>query len=276
MLANLDQLLRPALDAQYAVGCFNVFGYEDARAVVNAAEARNASVILSVNLDFAAFMSLEQIAGMLRPLAVDSKTQVGLHLDHHYDLEPVHQAIDLGFSSVMYDGSQLPIEENIRGISEAVSHASQKGVTVEAEVGSVPYASGRDHIRSALTEVDEALAMAEFGRPSALAVSVGNVHRVEGDPVDIDFCRLTELQAALDLPLVIHGTSGIRDEDVRTMSRGRVCKFNIGTCLRQRFGSALRTTLATDANLFDRLAIMNKVMPELEDEAARMIELLGQ
>ena len=276
MLANLNDLLNPALDGGYAVGCFNVFGYEDARAVVSAAERREASVILSVNLDFAAFMPLEQIAGMLRPLAVNADTPVGLHLDHHYDLAPVHRAIDLGFSSVMYDGSQLAIEDNIAGISEASMHAHERGATVEAEVGSVPYASGRDHIKSALTDIDEAQSMLEHGKPDALAISVGNVHRIEGDPVTIDFERLAALESALDVPLVIHGTSGIRDVDIERMARGQVCKFNIGTCLRQRFGSALRDTLNRNSAMFDRLTIMREVIPEMEDEAARMIELLGQ
>jgi fructose-bisphosphate aldolase class II len=102
------------------------------------------------------------------------------------------------------------------------------------------------------------------------------VHRIEGDHVDIDFEQFDTLEQAIDLPLVIHGTSGIKPEDIQRLARRGVCKFNIGTCLRQRFGSALRHTLASDEKLFDRLTIMQKVMPELSDEANQMIELLGQ
>ena len=103
MLQNLTQLLEPAKNADYAVACFNVFGYEDALAVVSAAENRQASVILSINLDMTEFMPVEHISGMLRPLAESTPVPVSLHLDHCYEIETVKRAIDCGFSSVMYD-----------------------------------------------------------------------------------------------------------------------------------------------------------------------------
>jgi len=276
MLANLTDLTGPALEGGYAVPCFNVFGYEDARAVVDAAEARKASVILAVNLDMTEFMPLHHITGMLRPVAESAGVSVCLHLDHNYEIDTVKQAIDCGFTSVMYDGSQQPIADNIAGIRTVVEHAHRQGVSVEAEVGSVPYARGRDHIKSAPTSVDEAVAMAELGQPDVLAISIGNVHRIENDYVDIDFENFDALEQAVKLPLVIHGTSGIKPEDIRHLARRNVCKFNIGTCLRQRFGSALRHTLSSDEKLFDRLTIMQKIMPELSDEASQMIGLLGQ
>ena len=276
MLANLNDLLIPAIDGGYAIPCFNVFGYEDARAVVDAAEARNAGVILAINLDMVAFMPMAHLVSMFRPLAESATVPVCLHLDHNYELETVKQAIDAGFSSVMYDCSQKTIDENIAGTQAVVNYAKPKNVTVEAEIGSVPYAKGRDHIKSALTDVGEAVALAQQGQPDALAISIGNIHRVEKDYVDIDFALFDELEAALEIPLVIHGTSGIRPEDVRRLAKRRVCKFNIGTCLRQRFGQGLRQTLGGDPQLFDRLTIMKQVIPEVSDEAAKMIELLGQ
>jgi fructose-bisphosphate aldolase class II len=276
MLANLKDLMSPALEGGYAVACFNVFGYEDARAVVDAAEARNASVILAVNLDMTEFMPLQHITGMLRPLAETARVPVCLHLDHNYEIDIVKKAIDCGFSSVMYDGSQKPIADNIAEIQEVVAYARLQNVSVEAEVGSVPYAKGRDHIKSEPTSVAEAIAMAEQGQPDVLAISVGNVHRIEDSYVDIDFDNFAAIEQAVQIPLVIHGTSGIKPEDIRSLAARNVCKFNIGTCLRQRFGSALRNTLSADEKLFDRLTIMKQVMPELSDEASQMIKLLGQ
>jgi fructose-bisphosphate aldolase class II len=276
MLANLNDLMSPALEGGYAVACFNVFGYEDARAVVDAAEARNASVILAVNLDMTEFMPLQHITGMLRPLAESARVPVCLHLDHNYEIDIVKKAIDCGFSSVMYDGSQKPIADNVAEIQEVVAYARLQSVSVEAEVGSVPYAKGRDHIKSEPTSVAEAIAMAEQGQPDVLAISVGNVHRIEDSYVDIDFDLFEAIEQAVQIPLVIHGTSGIKPEDIRSLAARNVCKFNIGTCLRQRFGSALRNTLSADEKLFDRLTIMKQVMPELSDEASQMIELLGQ
>ncbi|MDH5353629.1 MAG: class II fructose-bisphosphate aldolase [Gammaproteobacteria bacterium] len=276
MLTNLKELLSPAMEKGYAVACFNVFGYEDAVAVVNAAESRNASVILSINLDMLQFMPLQHIASTFRAVAESAKVPVCLHLDHNYEIDTVKKAIDYGFTSVMYDCSQLPIAENIAGIREVVDYAAKVNVSVEAEVGSVPYASGRDHIKSALTEIGEALAMIDQGKPAALAISVGNVHRIENAFVDIDFDHFYRLANELDTPLVIHGTSGIRSDDIQKLAKEKVCKFNIGTCLRQRFGNALRQTLEADNLLFDRLSIMKKVIPEVSDEACRMIKLLGQ
>jgi fructose-bisphosphate aldolase class II len=276
MLVNLDQVLQPAFDGGYAVACFNVFGYEDALAVVETAEARGASVILSINLDMVEFMPLRNIVSMFRPLAESAGVPVCLHLDHNYDIDTVKRAIDHGFTSVMFDGSQKPIADNIAGIQSVAAHARKRNASVEAEVGSVPYATGRDYIKSALTDVNEALMMVEQGRPQALAISVGNIHRVESSYVDINFERFEELEKAVEIPLVIHGTSGIKPEDIRALARRRVCKFNIGTCLRQRFGSALRKTLEADRQLFDRLTIMKRVVPEIRDEVGKMIELLGQ
>ena len=276
MITNLKDILLPAQDKNYAVACFNVFGYEDARAVVDSAEARNASVILSINLDMRQFMTMEEIVGMLRPMAEKSNAPVCLHLDHTYEVDVVKAAIDAGFTSVMFDGSQLPISENISSILDVVDYAHPKGVSVEAEVGSVPYASGRDHIKSALTEVVDALKMEQQGQPDALAISIGNVHRLESGTVEIDLERFNELEKALNLPLVIHGTSGLEDKDIQMLSLRQVAKFNVGTVLRKSFGNSLRSTLESDPELFDRIAIMKKVIPDLKATASKVISLLGQ
>ncbi|MBC8407859.1 MAG: class II fructose-bisphosphate aldolase [Rhodobacteraceae bacterium] len=276
MITNLKDILTPAQDKNYAVACFNVFGYEDARAVVDSAEARNASVILSINLDMRQFMTMEEIIGMLRPMAEKSKAPVCLHLDHTYEVDAVKEAIDVGFTSVMFDGSQLPISENISLIQDVVDYAHPKGVSVEAEVGSVPYASGRNHIKSALTEVVDALKMEQQGQPDALAISIGNIHRLESGTVEIDLERFNELEKALNLPLVIHGTSGLEDKDIQMLSLRQVAKFNVGTVLRKSFGNSLRSTLESDPELFDRITMMKKVIPELRATAAKVISLLGQ
>ena len=276
MITNLKDILLLAQDKNYAVACFNVFGYEDARAVVDSAEARNASVILSINLDMRQFMTMEEIVGMLRPMAEKSKAPVCLHLDHTYEVDAVKEAIDAGFTSVMFDGSQLPISENISSIRDVVDYAHPKGVSVEAEVGSVPYASGRDHIKSALTEVVDALKMEQQGQPDALAISIGNVHRLESGTVEIDLERFNELEKALNLPLVIHGTSGLEDKDIQMLSLRQVAKFNVGTVLRKSFGNSLRSTLESDPELFDRIAIMKNVIPDLKATASKVISLLGQ
>jgi len=275
MLVNLAKILAPAVDGSYSVACFNIFGWEDARAVADAAIELRAPVILAVNLDFRRFMPLEAICVMLRSLAESAPVPICIHLDHTYEVPEVLRAVDLGFTSVMYDGSQLPLEENIAGALCVAQYAHAAGCSVEAEIGSVPYADGRAHIKSELTEVSDAIRFAEDSGIDAMAVSVGNVHRLQTPGATIDFDRLAQIEASVKVPLVIHGTSGLFDQDIVRLARTRIAKFNIGTVLRQAFGRGLRETLARYPDRYDRLEIMRDAMPTVSREAMRMIRLLG-
>jgi fructose-bisphosphate aldolase, class II len=275
MLANLATMLPRALDNGHSVPCFNVFGWEDAAAVVDAAEQLGAPVILAASLDFRHFMPVKVIAAMLRSLAERASVPVCVHLDHTYDIDEVLQAVDLGFSSVMFDGSQLSLEANIAGTRRVAHYAHGCGCSVEAEIGSVPYASGRAHIKSELTAVGDAIRFADESGLDAMAVSVGNVHRLTTPIAVIDFERLARIAAAVAVPLVIHGTSGICETDIERLVRAGIAKFNIGTVLRQAFGRGLRATLGRHLDRFDRLEIMRDVMPTMACEAQRMIRLLG-
>ena len=275
MLANLSSLLTPAIRSGYSVACFNIFGWEDARAVVDAAERLGAPVILAANLDLRRFMPIEVIAFMLRALASRASVPVCVHLDHTYEVADVLRAVDVGFTSVMYDGSQLPLEDNIAGTRRVADYAHAAGCSVEAEVGSVPYAEGRAHIQSRHTVVSDAIRLAEESGLDAMAVSVGNIHRLEKPGAVIDFALLREINACVTVPLVIHGTSGLVDEDIVRLRGMRVAKFNIGTALRRAFGRGLRESLSRHPDRFDRLEIMADLMPAISSEAARMIRLLG-
>jgi fructose-bisphosphate aldolase, class II len=275
MLLNLAKILAPAVEGGYSVACFNVFGWEDARAVVEGATELNAPVILAVNLDFRRFMPLRAICVMLRSLAESAAVPVCVHLDHTYEVDEVLRAVDLGFSSVMYDGSQLTLEENIAATQRVAQYAHASGCSVEAEIGSVPYAEGRAHIKSELTQVSDAVRFAAESGIDAMAVSVGNVHRLQQPGAHIDFSRLAQIEAAVHVPLVIHGTSGLFEHDIARLARTGIAKFNIGTVLRQAFGRGLRDTLARYPDRFDRLEIMRDAMPAVSREAMRMISLLG-
>jgi fructose-bisphosphate aldolase, class II len=243
--------------------------------VADAAIELQAPVILAVNLDFRRYMPIEAICVMLRSLAESAPVPVCVHLDHTYEIPEVLRGVDLGFSSVMYDGSQLRLEENIAGARRVAEYAHAAGCSVEAEIGSVPYAEGRAHIKSELTEVSDAARFARESGIDAMAVSVGNVHRLQKPGATIDYVRLAQIQASVEVPLVIHGTSGLFDEDIVRLARTRVAKFNIGTVLRQAFGRGLRETLARYPDRFDRLEIMHDAMPAVSREALRMIRLLG-
>jgi fructose-bisphosphate aldolase class II len=276
MLVNLAKILSPAVGNDYSVACFNVFGWEDARAVVDGATELGAPVILGASGDFRKLMPLEVIAVMLRTLAESAPVPVCVHLDHTHDIPEVLRAVDVGFTSVMYDGSQLPLEDNIAGTRRVAQYAHAAACSVEAEIGSVPYAEGRAHIKAELTEVRDAVRLAEESGLDAMAISIGNIHRLKVPGAVIDFARLEAIEASVTVPLVIHGTSGIWESDIARLARTpRIAKFNIATVLRQMFGKSLRATLADHPERFDRLEIMSDVMPAMSREAKRMIGLLG-
>jgi fructose-bisphosphate aldolase, class II len=275
MLTNLAKILAPAVDGGYGVACFNVFGWEDARAVIDAATETGAPVVLAANLDLRRLIPVEVIAVMLRRLAEDAPTPVCVHLDHTYEIAEVLRAVDAGFTSVMYDGSQLSLAENIAGTRRVAQYAHAAGCSVEGEIGSVPYAEGREHIKTELTSPMDAKRLAEESNLDAMAISLGNIHRLSAPRAKIDFSLLREIEAVVSVPLVIHGTSGIVDEDIARLTRTRVAKFNVATVLRQAFGRSLREIVARNLGVIDRLAMMRDVMPAITREATRMIRLLG-
>ncbi|WP_243978627.1 class II fructose-bisphosphate aldolase [Vibrio natriegens] len=275
MLVNLNDLLPDSAASNYAVPCFNVFGFEDARAVVEAAEQVNKPVILACNKDVVDFYDVETAATMFLSLAHKSTVPVVLHLDHTYEEEIVFRALKAGFSSVMFDGSQLSLDENIARTKKVVEVAHALGASVEGEIGSVPYEEGRDHIKSIYTEPEEAARFAEESGVDCVAISVGNVHRLTEPTCIIDFGRLDRIANSVAVPLVIHGTSGIRDEDIIKLKQSRVSKFNIGTCLRQALGHNLRDYMNQEPQKFDRIYFMQKAMPYVKEEAVRNFELLS-
>lgn len=275
MLVNLNDLLPDAAASKYSVPCFNVFGFEDARAVVEAAEEVNRPVILACNKDVVDFYGVDTAASMFLGLAHESPVPICLHLDHTYEQHIVYQALKAGFSSVMFDGSQLSLEENIALTKKVAEVAHSLGASVEGEIGSVPYEEGRDHIKSIYTEPEDAARFVEESGVDCVAISVGNIHRLTEPTCTIDFNRLDRIAQQVSIPLVIHGTSGIRDEDMLKLKQSRVSKFNIGTSLRQALGHNLRDYMNNEPTKFDRIYFMQKAMPYVKKEAIRYFDLLS-
>lgn len=275
MLVNLNDLLPAAANARHAVPCFNVFGNEEVVAVLAAAESLGRGVILACNKDMASHMGVVGFAGMVRGLAAAASVPVCVHLDHCYEEDTVFAALRAGFTSVMFDGSQLTLEDNIARTAQVALVARAFGASIEGEIGSVPYTEGRDHIRSELTEPSDALAFAQRSGVDAMAISVGNVHRLQTTTTEIDFERVARIAALTDLPLVIHGTSGIREDDLLRLKALRVAKFNIGTTMRMTFARSLRASLDADPSQFDRLMLMRPVLAALQAEATRVMQVLG-
>lgn len=252
--ATLAEVLQPALQGGYAVAGLVCQGWEDARAYVAAAEAEHAPVILQIGPGARAHTPLPVLASMLRHLAERASVPVVTHLDHGASLDECWAAVAEGFTSVMFDGSRLPLRQNIDDTAAVAAMAHSAGVSCEGEIGVVGYAGGT---ASTGTDPDQAARFARDTGVDAIAVSVGNIHLQQTPGTGLDTARLRAIAALTTVPLVIHGGSGVPVADrLMLAAQTTVCKFNIGTELRQAFGASLRATLAADPGLFDRLTIL--------------------
>lgn len=268
--ATLADVLEPAIHGRYAIAGLVVLGWEDAVAFVEAAEEAGCAIILQAGPGCRAHTPVPVIGKMIRYLADQARVPVVCHLDHGYTVDECRSGIDHGFTSVMFDGSKLPISENIDLTAGLAEEAHAAGVSVEGEVGFVGYADGA---ASAFTDPLEAGRFDRESGADAIAVSVGNVHLQTEKTDGIDFEVLKSIEDVTSKPLVLHGGSGIPPEIRRRLARQtRVCKFNLGTELRQSFGASLRQTLEEQPEIFDRLAILKSTMPAMR---ASVSEILG-
>lgn len=275
MLVNMSECVKSASMNNRVVPGFNVFGYEDALAVIHAAEKFNAPVILMSNSDAVEHMDVKHSASLFTSLADSTDIPVVIHLDHAQTFVLVLRAIKAGYTSVMYDGSALPLEENIVNTQQVVELARKYNVSVEAELGSVPYTDRNEDVKSVLTKADDAEIFTTRTSVDALAVAVGSLHRMQTKSARIDFDRLADIEKHTSVPLVIHGTSGIVDEDVKNLLLTNVGKMNIGTTLRMAFGNELKKEVLNNPNEFDRVKLFKKPMAAVQTAAEEKYRLLG-
>lgn len=275
--ATLAEVLQPALRNGYAVAGFVCLGWEDARAFAHAAEAEGTPVILQVGPGCRAHTPLPVLGAMFRHLADSVSVPVVLHLDHGRSLDEVHEALECEFTSVMYDGSHLPLDENIRNTAEIVALAHGHGVSCEGEVGFVGYAG--EAVSAHTIPADAARFAAETG-VDAMAIAVGNVHLTQGHCAQIDERALGAIAFATrgQVPLVIHGGSGVPpDQRMRLARTTPICKFNIGTELRQVFGTTLRQTLQENPLEFDRIKLLAATEEPMRTSAQKVLrEMRGR
>jgi fructose-bisphosphate aldolase class II len=273
--ATLAEVLQPALRDGYAVAGFVCLGWEDARAYALAAEAEQSPVILQAGPGCRVHTPLPVIAAMFRHLADSVSVPVVLHLDHGNSIEEARAAIGEGFTSVMFDGSALPLVENIDETARIAQMAHAQGVSCEGEIGFVGYAGGAESQR---TVPQDAARFARETGVDAIAVSVGNVHLQARADGAIDEAALAAIAQATQggMPLVIHGGSGVPGRQRSRLARDTaICKFNIGTELRQTFGSALRQAMADRPDEFDRIALLSATQEPLMRRAAQILRELG-
>ena len=269
-LVTLENALQNALKNNYAVAGLVTLGWEDMKAYVEAAEKENCPVILQAGPSCRQHTPLPILGKMFNYLANNTDIPVVAHLDHGYSLEECKIAIDSGFSSVMYDGSRKSLNKNIDETAKICEIAHAAGVSCEGEIGFVGYSGGEE---SAGTDPEEASLFAKDTKIDAMAVSVGNVHLQENKEGGLDEDRIRSIEALTDVPLVIHGGSGVPVKQRKYLSRNsKICKFNIGTELRSAFGSALRNAINADHSRFDRVQILKDTHKPLVDKTRSVLK----
>ena len=272
MLVNLNHLFKQ--HNNYAIAGFNVYGYEDAVSVIKAAENLKEPVILMVNRDAENHIPLDIIGPMLISLAKKASVAVSVHLDHSICMKSIELAIQVGFSSVMFDGSQLSKEENIGLTRKVIALAHPHDVSVEAEIGSVGYSDPAVKAKWIYTEPEEALEFYQATGVDCLAVAVGTVHRMTAQTANIQFDSLKRIHEMVKVPLVIHGSTGVPDEDLKKLSASGVSKINIGTSLRMAFGKTLRQAMEDQPDEFDRIKLFQLPMQEVQRAAEQKMQAI--
>lgn len=272
-LAVLRDVLQPALRDGYAVPGLVCLGWEDMRAYVAAAEAERAPVILQAGPGCRDHTPLPILGRMFRHLAEAASIPVVAHLDHACSLDECRTALDAGFTSVMFDGSRLPLQQNIDATAAVAELAREAGASCEGEIGFVGYSGGAG---SAGTDAGEAARFAHETGVDAMAISIGNIHLQQGPGSGLDLERLRAIEAVTDVPLVIHGGSGVpKRQRADLAAHSRICKFNIGTELRMAFGAALREAVNRDPARFDRIAILKETEVPVMAAARMLMRDLG-
>ena len=236
MLVNLNDVLLPAKKAKYAVGLFNAVNLELARGIIRAAEETQSPVIVGTAEVLFPYGPLEEVSYYLLPMAKRAGVPVVVHLDHGLNRETCLKALELGFSSVMYDCSTDSYEENVRKVKEMAEIAHSYGATIEGELGHVgdnedmtdDGTSSKDPSMY-YTDPKMALDFVQKTGVDALAVAVGNAHGAYKFPPKLDFARIREIASTVDVPLVLHGGSGLTDLDFKTAIREGISKVNIFT-----------------------------------------------
>jgi len=273
-LATLAEVLQPALRDGYAVAGVVTLGWEDMCAYVEAAEAEGLPVILQAGPGCRAHTPLPVLGAMFRTLGERATVPVVAHLDHGYTADECVEAIACGFTSVMFDGSRLPLAENIAQTARIAEMAHEAGVSCEGEIGFVGYAEGA---ASAGTDPGEAARFARETNIDAMAVSVGNVHLQQQSGSGLDEAQVAAIQAVTDVPLVIHGGSGVPAAQRAHLARtSHICKYNIGTELRMAFGRALRDAVNRDRARFDRIEILKDTQAPMVDVTRAILRNIGK
>ena len=275
-LKTNNELLAHAAAQGYAVGAFNVNNLEQIRGVLETAVEENAPVIVAVTEGAVKHGGWPLFCEALPKMAAQAPVPVSVHLDHGGNFENVVRSIVGGFTSVMYDCSTLAFEENVSEMRRVVAVAHPVGVSVEGEIGHVggkEAGAGDSGDEEILTDPDQAAGFAEASGVDSLAVAVGTVHGMRKQTAKIDLDRVSAIAAAVKVPLVLHGASGVPDDIFEEVIRRGIRKINIGTELQKSFTAGVREFLAANPDAIDVRKVLKPGIDSLKKAVRTKIRL---
>ncbi len=273
MLVNLDYVLKKAQKEHYAVGLFNTTDTDMLEAAISAAEELNSPIIIGTAEVLLPFGELKLIAPSVIAAAKRAKVPVVVHYDHGLTFDRCMEALQLGFSSIMFDGSAGDADKNIEDTRQIVKIAHSLGATVEGEIGHVGQAaSGDNAVTDSYTTVKEAEDFIAATGVDALAIAIGTAHGAYKQKPCLDLNRLKEIRAAVDTPLVLHGGSGLSDDDFRNSIRDGIAKMNIFTDLCLAGNAAMEKGIKDG---LDYLSIRNLKVEYIKEAVKNKIRLFG-
>lgn len=274
-LTNTRNIMELAASAGTGQGAFNVIHLETIEGLIGGAQAAGLPVILQISENCATYHGgLEPVARATLAAARTASVPVAVHLDHAQDEALAYQAVDLGFGSVMFDGAHYDYDQNVEVTARVAAYAHERGVYVEAELGKV---GGKDgaHAPGVLTDPTEAAAFVAATGVDALAVAVGSSHAMTERSAALNLARIAELKAALDVPLVLHGSSGVCDANIVAAIVAGMTKINVSTHLNGFFTRAVREYLAENLDVVDSRKYLGAGRAALVPEVARLLALFA-
>ncbi len=276
---NLLGMLDHARRHGYGVGAFNVPDYETLQAILDAAEELSSPVIIDVAEVHLKYIDLDDVATVIRRAAERASVPVALHLDHGETFETIIRAVRAGFSSIMFDGSRLPYEENVARTQEIVKICHACGVTVEAELGQVGGGEGGSERSEAnpdhFTDPAQAEDFANRTQIDALAISFGTAHGLYKGTPKLDFGRLNEIARRTQKPLVLHGGTGVTDDDFRKAISLGIAKINFYTQISVAAVERARAVLAADPDLISYPELLERAREGVKDAVAHQMRVFG-
>jgi len=277
-LVTSKEMLLAAMEGHYAVGAFNANNMEQIQGIINAAVAENAPVILQVSQGAIRYAGLEFAAAMVKTAADLVNVPVVLHLDHGTDFDQNVRCMRAGFTSLMFDGSALPFEENVAITSRVTEIAHIVGVPVEAELGKVLKSTDNvteEDILNAMTKPEQAREFVERTGCDSLAIAVGSVHAMRSQAAELNVERVKAIRDMVDIPFVLHGSSGVREESALKAIPYGVAKINVATLLNQAFTTGIKRGLAESPDEVDPRLILVHSRDEVTEAVRHKIRTFG-